>query len=116
MNRFRARGLFADERCSQAILDILFTTDVGRGVGLERVEEEVQSEVSEAELQERELGKSRRGWRQTSGWGAAGGDCTIFSIFGRPGRRARGATTSHLRTDRGRGGQWPGLRVKSTPP
>ena len=32
-----------------------FTMDVGRGVGLERVEEKVQSEVSEAELQEREL-------------------------------------------------------------
>jgi hypothetical protein len=29
-DRFRLRDLFADERCSQAILDFLATTDVGR--------------------------------------------------------------------------------------
>jgi len=49
-NRFKIRDLFADERCSQAILNFLSTTDVGRRVGLERVLEDVWSEVSEAEL------------------------------------------------------------------
>jgi hypothetical protein len=53
-NRFKIRDLFADERCSQAVLDFLSTTDAGRRVGLERVVEDVQSEVSDAELQERE--------------------------------------------------------------
>jgi len=46
------------------------------------------------EGRDREVGGGRAERRQ-------GGDCTMFSIFGRPGRRAREATTSHLRTDRG---------------
>ena len=54
-DQFKFRDLFADERCSQAILDFLSTTDVGRRVDLERVVEDAQSELSEAELQERKL-------------------------------------------------------------
>jgi hypothetical protein len=63
--RFKARDLFADECCSQAILDFLSTTDVGRLVP-GQVEEDAQSEASEWELRERserERGGSRpRSW------------------------------------------------------
>ena len=52
----------ASARCSQAILGFLSTTDVGRGVGLERLEEDAQSEVSEAQLQERELRDEAKRW------------------------------------------------------
>jgi len=48
---WRIRDLLADGRCSQAVLDFLSTTDVGR---LVPVEEDAGSEVSEWELRERE--------------------------------------------------------------
>jgi hypothetical protein len=51
-DRFKIRDLFADERCSQAILDFLATTDVGR-LAPKPAEEDAQSEASEWELRER---------------------------------------------------------------
>jgi hypothetical protein len=51
-DRFRIRDLFADERCSQAILDFLTTTDVGR-LAPKPAEEDAQSETSEWEHRER---------------------------------------------------------------
>jgi hypothetical protein len=104
-NRSRIRDLFADERCSQAILDFLSTTDVGRRVGLDRAVEEAQSEASESELREREAREEDDKRLKAGEQGRVRGDCTLHSIFG----RARGATRSHLRTGRGRGGHWPGL-------
>jgi len=47
-DRWKIRDLLADERCSQAVLDFLSSTDVGRRVPAE--EEDAVSEVSEAEL------------------------------------------------------------------
>ena len=47
------RGAVADERCSQAILDFLATTDVGRTAG-PPVAERGASEASEREDRERE--------------------------------------------------------------
>jgi len=46
---WKVRDLLADERCSQAVLDFLASTDVGRRV---TAEEGAVSEVSEAELRE----------------------------------------------------------------
>jgi len=46
-SRWKIRGLLADGRCSQAALDFLSTTDVGRLVPAEKVAE---SEASEWEL------------------------------------------------------------------
>jgi len=48
-DRWKIRDLLADERCGQAALDFLSTTDVGRRV---LAEEDAVSEVSEAELLE----------------------------------------------------------------
>jgi len=50
-SRFKIRNLFTDGRCSQAVLDFLATTDVGR---LVPAEEDAGSEVSEWERRERE--------------------------------------------------------------
>jgi len=50
-NRFKIRDLLADERCSQAVLDPLSATDVGR---LVLAEEDAGSEVSVRERRERE--------------------------------------------------------------
>jgi hypothetical protein len=44
-NRFKIRDLFADERCTRAILDFLRTTEVGRK--MEQVREEVNGEGGE---------------------------------------------------------------------
>ena len=49
-DRFTIRDLLADGRCSQAVLDFLATTDVGR---LDPAEEDAGSEVPEWELRER---------------------------------------------------------------
>jgi len=65
-NRFRIRGPFGDEQCSQAVLGSLSTTDVGRRVGLDRAVEEAQSEASESELQEREAREEEKRSRRTS--------------------------------------------------
>ena len=49
-SRWKIRDLFADPRCSQAILDYLASTQVGRRVPtLEEDEEDAQSEASEWE-------------------------------------------------------------------
>jgi len=50
-SRWRIRDLFADKRCSQAVLDFLTSTDVGKVVPA--VEEDAGSEASEWELRER---------------------------------------------------------------
>ena len=47
------RDLMADERCGQAVLDFLSTTDVGRLVPPRKKEDDAVSEVSEWELRER---------------------------------------------------------------
>jgi len=60
-SRFKFRDLLADGRCSQAALDFLSTTDVGR---LDPAEEDAGSEVSEQERRERE--EERRGGRRRS--------------------------------------------------
>jgi len=57
----KIRDLLADERCAQAVLDFLSTTDVGRRVPAE--EEDAVSKVSEAEL---------RSWMEEQGAGAEG--------------------------------------------
>ena len=53
-NRFKIRDLFADERCSQAILGFLSATDVGRTAGSERAGDDVMSEVPELDYQGQE--------------------------------------------------------------
>jgi len=55
-SRWKVRDLLADGRCSQAVLDFLTSTDVGRRVP---AEEEAVSAVSEAELRDREQGQGR---------------------------------------------------------
>ena len=50
-NCWRIRDLFADRRCSQAVLDFLTSTDVGKIVP--SVEEDAGSQASEWELRER---------------------------------------------------------------
>jgi len=49
-SRWKLRDLLADERCSQAVLDFLTATEVGRRV---LAEEDAGSEASEWELRER---------------------------------------------------------------
>jgi len=67
-NRRRIRDLFADRRCSQAVLDFLPMTDVGRMVPAVEEEANTESELSEGELRERqEREEERRG-----GGGGAG--------------------------------------------
>ena len=51
--RWRAHELFAEQRCSQALLDFLTATDVGRIVLPVGGEADVGSEVLELELWER---------------------------------------------------------------
>jgi len=59
--RWRAHELFAEQRCSQALLDFLTTTDVGRIVLPAGEEADAGSEVLEWELQEcREREEERR--------------------------------------------------------
>jgi len=53
----QVRGLLSDGRCSQAVLDFLSTTDVGR---LAPTGEDAGSEVSEREIRERREGKEER--------------------------------------------------------
>jgi len=59
-DRFKIRGLFADERCSQAVPDSLSTTDVGRRVP-NPAEEGARNESSGWEPRERqEKGEERK--------------------------------------------------------
>jgi len=51
-DQYKIVALFAGERCSRAILNIIATTDVGR-LAPKPAEEEAQSELSEWELRER---------------------------------------------------------------
>jgi hypothetical protein len=51
-DQLKIRDLFADERCSQAILDFLATTDLGR-LAPKPAEEDAPSEALAWELQER---------------------------------------------------------------
>jgi len=71
-DRWKVRDLLADGRCSQAVLDFLSTTDVGRRVpGVE--EDDAVSAVSEMEVRE---------WLEEQGAGAeeqdAGGELPLF--------------------------------------
>ena len=67
-SRWKVRDLLADGRCSQAVLDTLCSTDVGR---LVPAEEDAGSEASEWELRERsEREEERR--VETEKLGAAG--------------------------------------------
>jgi len=52
-DRFEISELFADERCSKAILDFLATTEVGRTAGSPVADKEPGSEASEWEKRER---------------------------------------------------------------
>ena len=51
--QWKAHELFADQRCSQAILDFLTATDMGRIVPPVEEEADAGSEASEWELRER---------------------------------------------------------------
>jgi len=51
--RWKAHELFAEQSCSQAVLDFLSVTEVGKTVPAEEREEDVESEASEWELRER---------------------------------------------------------------
>jgi len=69
--RWRAHGLFADQRCSQVLLDSLTTTDVRRIVPPVEEEADARSEVSEWELRERrEREEERRVEAEALGAGA----------------------------------------------
>jgi len=52
--RWKAHELLADKRCSQAVLDFLSSTDVGKIVPAVEVEDDAGSEASEWELRERQ--------------------------------------------------------------
>ena len=56
-SRFEIRNLLADVRCSQAVLDFLSATDVGR---LVPAEEDADSETPEWELHERREREEQR--------------------------------------------------------
>ena len=72
--------LLADERCSQAVLDFLANTDVGRTSGppVAEEEDEAASEASEWKRGNRRSGIGRE-WRRRSGWGRSfEGDGFLF--------------------------------------
>ena len=52
-SRWTVRDLLADERCGQAVLDFLSSTDVGRLVSPLKKDDDAGSEVTEWELRER---------------------------------------------------------------
>jgi ribonuclease HI len=76
--RWKAHELFADPRCSQAVLNFLSSTDVGRSVPA--AEEDAESEASEWELRERaEREEERRAEEPDSeDEGEAGGESRLF--------------------------------------
>ena len=59
-SRWTVRDLLADGRCGQAVLDFLFSTDVGRLVPPLEEEGDAGSEMSEWELLERRERQERR--------------------------------------------------------
>jgi len=72
--RWKAHELFADQRCAQALLDFLASTDVGKVAPA--AEEEAGSEASEGELRERtEREQERRAEEEALG---AVGEATLF--------------------------------------
>ena len=80
-NRWRIRDLFADRRCSQAVLDFLTATDVGRIVPAAVEEDGAGSEASEwerRERREREEEGSGGGGAGGRGRAGAGGDTPLF--------------------------------------
>jgi len=80
-SRWKIRDLFADPRCSQAVLDFLASTQVGRRVPTpEEEEEDAQSEVSEWELRSARKG-TRRGGRGMRQWERRrrGGEAVVLS-------------------------------------
>ena len=60
-SRWKIQDLLADGRCSQAVLDFLTSTDVGRIVPTVEVDADAGSDVSEWELRER---REREGERE----------------------------------------------------
>jgi ribosomal protein L19E len=56
----RIWDLFADRRCSQAVLEFLTSTDVGRVVPAVEVDADARSDVSEWELRERQEREEER--------------------------------------------------------
>jgi len=77
-SRWKIRDLFADPRCSQAILDFLASTQVGRRVPSPKEEEEdAQSEASEWELREREERDEEKA--EGCGNGRGGGEAGVLS-------------------------------------
>jgi len=95
-NRLKIRDLFVGERCSQAILDFLSATHVGRRVGTESAEEDVMSKASELELRERGDETKER-----SGIGSEWGVWTHFLFFG-PGQGGGQGRATSCRKDSGR--------------
>ena len=109
---WKAHELFADRRCSQAVLNFLSSTEVGKTVPA--VEEDDRSEASEWELRERAERKRKGGrkrrcweWRRRSihsssppppswHWRERIRGCVffcsfLFSLSGRAGRRHKGS-------------------------
>jgi len=70
-DRFRIADLFADERCTEAILAFLETTDVGR-----RAREEVWENGSESSLEEDgdvvDMGDEEESMEEVEGVGGGG--------------------------------------------
>jgi len=58
--KWKIQDLLADRRCSQAVLDFLTSTDVGRIVPAVEEEADAGSEVSEWELRERQEREEER--------------------------------------------------------
>ena len=54
--KWKMAELFADERCSEAILEFLWTTDVGRKVPMEKAETESTESGAEQECPRGECG------------------------------------------------------------
>ena len=81
-SRFKVRDLFADERCSQAILGFLATTDVGRRIS-DAADEDSPSETSEGELGERGEKAQERETARESGDELPAGVDEIWDTAGR---------------------------------
>jgi hypothetical protein len=56
-NRFKFRDLFADERCTQPILDFLRTTELGRRTGPDKASGKLDGAREEAHSEDTEGGE-----------------------------------------------------------
>jgi len=74
-SRWKIQDLLADQRCSQAVLDYLSSTDLGRTVPAVEEEADAGSEVSEWELRER---LERVDERRTEAEALGGGEVPLF--------------------------------------